>query len=86
MQAVHGDPQAVAGRPARLCVCGLGKFGGCELGYASDIELMFVYDGDGRTSRPEAISNLEYFQRLVELFRARDSCETQGDFRSRSAA
>src|SRR5262249_20315 len=28
-------------------ICGLGKFGGGEMGYASDLELLFVHDGPG---------------------------------------
>ena len=55
LQAAHGAPQwqpdgKVA--PSRLALCALGKFGGYELGYASDIELMFVYEADGKTSGP----------------------------------
>jgi len=29
----------------RFTVCGLGKFGGREMGYASDLELLFVHEG-----------------------------------------
>jgi glutamate-ammonia-ligase adenylyltransferase len=31
--------------PARLCVIGMGKLGGRELGYHSDLDLVFVYPG-----------------------------------------
>jgi glutamate-ammonia-ligase adenylyltransferase len=31
--------------PARLCVVGMGKLGGRELGYHSDLDLVFVYPG-----------------------------------------
>ena len=41
-------PDASAGVP--LAVCVLGKCGGYELGYASDIEVMFVYGGAGQTA------------------------------------
>jgi glutamate-ammonia-ligase adenylyltransferase len=43
----------------------LGKWGGRELGFASDIELMFVYAGDGRTNGSNSISTAEYFEELV---------------------
>lgn len=33
--------------PVRLSVIALGKWGGRELNYASDIDLVFVHDGDG---------------------------------------
>ena len=40
---------------------GAGKFGGRELGYASDIEVLFVYGGAGRTNGKAGIENSEYF-------------------------
>ena len=30
-----------------FAVIGMGRLGGCELSYASDIDVLFVYDGDG---------------------------------------
>jgi [glutamine synthetase] adenylyltransferase / [glutamine synthetase]-adenylyl-L-tyrosine phosphorylase len=64
----YGTPQPSAQGKARLCVCALGKCGGRELGYASDIELMFIYDDAGPTSGPEVIGAAEFYQRLVEAF------------------
>ena len=63
-----GDPRLEHGANCRLSVCALGKCGGAELGFASDIELMFVYEADGQTTGPEIITNTEYFQKLVDLF------------------
>ncbi|MFO1095622.1 MAG: glutamine synthetase adenylyltransferase, partial [Planctomycetaceae bacterium] len=63
-----------------LSVCALGKCGGQELGFASDIELLFVYDADGDTSGPELISNAEYFERLVEVFRKTIRAKREGIF------
>src|SRR5262249_37240551 len=42
------------------------KFGGREMGYASDIELLLVYEGQGQTSGTDSISNGEFFDRLVQ--------------------
>lgn len=55
-------------QPARLTVMALGKLGGQELNYSSDIDLIFLYDHDGETAGGEAgaISNLEYFVRLAQ--------------------
>ena len=63
-------------QPARLTVLSLGKLGGQELNYSSDIDLIFLYDHDGDTSggtsggtsseQGGAISNLEYFVRLTQ--------------------
>ena len=46
-----GHPRRPDGRPARFVVLGLGKLGGVELNYSSDIDLVLVSDGDGKTDR-----------------------------------
>jgi len=61
-----GAPRLVAGEPCGFAIFGLGKFGGREMGYASDIEVLFAYDGDGRTDGPEPLSNGEYFEHLCQ--------------------
>jgi len=61
-----GEPRAADGTPCPLTVCALGKCGGRELGFASDIELMFVYAGEGKTTGPGVISTTEFYIRLVE--------------------
>lgn len=80
LQGVYGDPRCADGRPCALSICALGKCGGAELGFASDIELMFVYEADGETSGPEVISNTEYFQRLVDAFRKSIRAKREGIF------
>ncbi len=45
-----GLPMNAAGGECRLAVCALGKCGGRELGFASDIELLFVYDASTTAS------------------------------------
>jgi len=66
--AHYGAPRQEDGSLCPLVVCALGKFGGRELGFASDIELMFIYDGAGMSDGPTRISSGEYFERLVEAF------------------
>jgi len=61
-----GKPRTVAGIEARLAVMALGKLGGRALGYASDIELLYVYSDNGQTDGPEVITNLEFYDRLVK--------------------
>jgi glutamate-ammonia-ligase adenylyltransferase len=63
--ARYGQPMTIAGLPARFCLFGLGKLGGGDLGYASDIELLFVYSDNGATEGEQSISNAEYFNHLV---------------------
>ena len=40
---------------------GLGKLGGLELNYSSDIDLIFLGENDGQTDGPRPVSNLEFF-------------------------
>ncbi len=69
----HGQPQYrdVQGRIARsgFSVMSLGKLGGNELNYSSDIDLIFLYSHDGETAggseRESVITNKEYFVRLA---------------------
>ena len=70
LRAQYGAPLDEAGRPARLALAALGKCGGRELGFASDIELMFVFAGAdnrgfGETSGPRVIQTPEYYEKLV---------------------
>ncbi|HEV2489961.1 MAG TPA: hypothetical protein VGT03_09155 [Candidatus Acidoferrales bacterium] len=53
---------------ARLTVLSLGKLGGQELNYSSDVDLIFLYDHDGQTAGGSSgqISNLEYFVRMAQ--------------------
>lgn len=60
-----GTPRTVGDLGVRLAVMGLGKMGGMALGYASDIELLFVYSDSGKTDGAESIENGEFFGRLV---------------------
>ncbi len=61
----RGNPIGPDGRPARFVVLGMGKLGGCELNYSSDIDLIFLYDGDGKTDGPRPVSNHEFFDHLA---------------------
>ena len=65
LEAKHGAPRRDDGQRARFVVLGMGKLGGTELNYSSDIDLIFLSDGGGRTDGPRSISNDEYFDRLA---------------------
>jgi glutamate-ammonia-ligase adenylyltransferase len=47
-------------------VLGLGKLGGVELNYSSDIDLIFLFEQDGQTDARRTVSNQEYFERLAK--------------------
>jgi len=61
----NGEPRGEHnGNPQRLVVLGLGKLGGQELNFSSDIDLIFAYPEDGETQGEPALSNHEFFIRL----------------------
>jgi len=51
---------------SRFVVLGLGKLGGTELNYSSDIDLIFMYEQDGLTDARRNVTNQEYFERLCK--------------------
>jgi len=61
-----GVPRTVAGLEANYAILGLGKFGGAALGYASDIELLFVYNDNGVTDGERRVENAEFFNMFVK--------------------
>ena len=61
----------------QACVLGMGKLGGQELNYSSDVDLLFVYDEEGlvlpEAPRPDvippaALNNHQFFNKLAETF------------------
>ena len=61
-QHLDGSDRAVN---TPFAVLSLGKLGGNELNYSSDIDLMFLF-GDGAEPASASISNREYFVRLAQ--------------------
>ncbi|CDH44100.1 glutamine synthetase adenylyltransferase [Candidatus Contendobacter odensis Run_B_J11] len=59
-----GVPGDAEGQPQRLVVLGMGKLGGGELNFSSDIDLIFAYPCQGQTHGAKVISNEEFFRRL----------------------
>jgi glutamate-ammonia-ligase adenylyltransferase len=53
-------------KPANLVVIGMGKLGGGDLNYHSDLDIIFVYDHQGYTNGDKQISNHEYFAKLAQ--------------------
>ncbi len=54
-----------AAPPERLCVVGMGKLGGRELGYHSDLDLIFLYPG---TAHRESSPDHERYAKLAQRF------------------
>jgi glutamate-ammonia-ligase adenylyltransferase len=54
-------------REAQFAIIAYGKLGGRELGYSSDLDLVFLHDSQGRKQRttgPKVLDNSEFFTRL----------------------
>ena len=69
LQRRHGTPQHLdaLGRlvDTPFAILALGKLGGNELNYSSDVDLMYIY-GDGEEPPKTPVSNREYFIRLAQ--------------------
>jgi glutamate-ammonia-ligase adenylyltransferase len=73
-----GEPLARDGGPAQAVVLAMGKFGGREMNYASDVDVVFLYDHDGESSPRRrgaaGTSNAHFFgelaQRTMRVFNA----------------
>lgn len=66
----HGEPRLADGRPCGLSVISLGKLGGQELNYSSDIDLMFIFEGRGETDGPAALTNREFYKKVANEYTA----------------
>jgi len=64
----YGMPQRAPGAPSpcEFIILGYGKLGGIELGYSSDLDLVFLYSGEQNagTSGDKSISNEEFYIRF----------------------
>jgi len=78
MVVQYGTPRCIepggAHRDVRVAALGYGKLGGFELGYASDLDLVFLHDSTGEqqeTDRASPVDNqiffLRFAQRLIHL-------------------
>lgn len=66
---MYGTPVDEDGNASSFCILGLGKLGGWELNFSSDIDIMFVYDTEkGKTTGGNSgiIDNHLFFVKLSE--------------------
>ncbi len=64
-----GRPLVESGSASLLChfvVLALGKLGGSELNYSSDVDLMYIHTGDGTTQGPVVTTNRDFVDRLAK--------------------
>lgn len=55
-------------RECGMAVIALGKLGGQELNYSSDVDLMFIYRSNGETDGPNRISNKEFYKKVANQY------------------
>ena len=66
----YGEPRLADGQPCGFSVIALGKLGGNELNYSSDIDLMFVYGGNGQTDGAHCLTNKEFYKKVANQYTA----------------
>ena len=76
----YGVPMNSLNEPQELLILGMGKLGGWELNFSSDIDLIFVYPDVGETvGGRKAVENSKFFTRLGQrLIRALDEVTAEG--------
>jgi len=79
LSAKHGVPRSRDGKQLHLVVLGMGKLGGRELNFSSDIDLIFAYPEDGETDGERALDNYQFFLRLGQrLIKSLDAMTADG--------
>jgi glutamate-ammonia-ligase adenylyltransferase len=58
----YRSDEAEVRQPSRYVLLGLGKLGGREMSYHSDLDLILVYEGDGRTGPPPGASRFDRYE------------------------
>ena len=61
-----GAPRTEQGQPIDFWIVGMGKLGARELNVSSDIDLIYVYEGDGQTAGARQVSAHEYFAAVAK--------------------
>ncbi|MBA2711759.1 MAG: bifunctional [glutamate--ammonia ligase]-adenylyl-L-tyrosine phosphorylase/[glutamate--ammonia-ligase] adenylyltransferase [Tatlockia sp.] len=64
----YGHPLDQKNEAAELYVLAMGKLGGRELNFSSDIDLIFAFSESGFTDGEEKITNQQYYSKVVQLF------------------
>ncbi|KTD46475.1 bifunctional [glutamate--ammonia ligase]-adenylyl-L-tyrosine phosphorylase/[glutamate--ammonia-ligase] adenylyltransferase [Legionella quateirensis] len=64
----YGIPRNEQGDEVDLFALAMGKLGGRELNYSSDIDLIFAFGEAGSTDGEEVLSNQQFFSKVVQQF------------------
>jgi glutamate-ammonia-ligase adenylyltransferase len=75
----HGHVRGRDGAPQRLVVFALGKLGGGELNFSSDVDLVYGYEEDGESDGPRPLAAEQYYGRLgQQLAKLLDETTAEG--------
>jgi glutamate-ammonia-ligase adenylyltransferase len=75
-----GAPRGPRGKPCEWSIGALGKFGGRELGIASDLDLVLVYEDEGSTGAPQPLPASDFFGQLVRSLLKAVKARREGSF------
>ena len=68
MENRHGRPVGENGEFASFIIIAMGKLGGGELNFSSDVDVVFLYSDRGETDGTRPLANEEFFRRLAQHF------------------
>lgn len=78
MVSRHGEPQGILGQNTGFVAIGYGKMGGVELGYGSDLDMVFLHGNqnpNSMTEGPKQVANDVFYvrlgQRMIHMFATR---------------
>ena len=64
LTAKHGIPRSRSGTPQQMVILGMGKLGGRELNFSSDIDMIFAFPEAGETDGKRSLDNQTFFTRV----------------------
>jgi glutamate-ammonia-ligase adenylyltransferase len=76
----YGVPRTAGGLETHWAVFGLGKLGGQAMGYASDLELLFIYSDSGESDGTRSLANRDFFEKMFKYAAGIISAKKEGIF------
>ena len=80
LQEIHGTPRNAEGEPQGLAVVAMGKLGGRELNFSSDVDLIYLYGEPGGTDGRRRLENQRFFTLLAQAINGTLSERTEAGF------
>ena len=80
LSAKHGQPLDENDEPMQLNIIGMGKLGGRELNFSSDIDLICAYSEEGQLKGFGQLSHSQFFTHVVKLFKQLLNDSTEDGF------